>query len=102
MEEVADRLGVSREAAKQRVFRAIEKLRNRLAGKGAIVSATGLSALMTAHAVEAAPAGLAISAAATGAITTGSAAWGIAQGAAKIMAYLKLKAALVAAVIVVT
>src|SRR5437016_8772393 len=59
VEEVADLMGVSPEAAKQRIFRAIEKLRGRLANKRVTITSAVLVMLLGANAVEAAPAGLA-------------------------------------------
>jgi RNA polymerase sigma factor (sigma-70 family) len=103
-EDVAERLGVSREAAKQRVFRAIEKLRARLAGRGVAVSAAALAALVSANAVQAAPAGLAVNT--TGVAVAGllpkSAAGAAAKGAVKLMAYAKAKAAAVAVAVALT
>jgi RNA polymerase sigma factor (sigma-70 family) len=97
VEDVAERMGVTREAAKQRLFRAIEKLRGRLGGKGATVpAAAALAALIGARAVEAAPVGLAGStvAAATVSGTSGSvAAFGIAKGTVNVMAWAKVKIA---------
>src|SRR5258706_2376680 len=95
--EVAERMGVTREAAKQRLFRAIEKLRERLGGKGATAPAgAALAALIGTRAVEAAPVGLAGStvAAATVSGTSGSAvAFGIAKGTVNVMAWAKVKIA---------
>jgi RNA polymerase sigma factor (sigma-70 family) len=98
VEDVAERMGVTREAAKQRLFRAIEKLRARLGSKGATVpaAAAALAALIGARAVEAAPVGLAGStvAAATVSGTSGSAvAFGIAKGTVNVMAWAKVKIA---------
>jgi len=54
--EVGERLGVSEEAAKQRVFRAIERMRGLLKRRGAAVSsAVALGTLVSANAVKAAP-----------------------------------------------
>jgi len=72
--EVAAALGVSEEAAKKRVQRGLEKLRDRLGPGAGTVSAATLGSLMTVHAVSAAPGGLAasVSAAVTGAGVAGS------------------------------
>jgi RNA polymerase sigma factor (sigma-70 family) len=104
VEEVANLMGVSPEAAKQRIFRAIEKLRGRLSKNGAGITAGALVTLIGAHAVEAAPAGLAANAAA-GAFGTGvggTLACGIAKGTVKVMAWAKLKAAAVITVAAMT
>src|SRR5436190_1463104 len=50
MRDVGAALGISEEAAKQRVFRAIEKLRSILAGKGATIPAGALTTALAAHA----------------------------------------------------
>src|SRR5207237_5385098 len=95
VQEVADLMGVSPEAAKQRIFRAIEKLRGRLANKRVTITSAVLVMLLGANAVEAAPAGLAANAAA-GAFATGmggTLACGIAKGTVKVMAWAKFKAA---------
>jgi len=52
-------LGVSEEAARKRVARAVERLREFLSRRGVEVTSVGVVALLSAKAVEAAPAGLA-------------------------------------------
>jgi RNA polymerase sigma factor (sigma-70 family) len=95
--EVARALGVSEGAAKQRLGRSLEKLRNRLNRRGAgaaLAGAAELASLLSAHAVRAAPPGLAASAvAAAGATAGGAAAVTIAKGAITMMNLTKLKAA---------
>ena len=84
-EEVGAALGATREAAKQRVFRAIERLRDRLLGRGVTVSAGALGALIGANAVHAAPpalAGACGAAAASAALAAGGASAGAGAGAA--------------------
>lgn len=66
--EVGVALGSSEEAARKRVSRALDKLRQLLDRRGISVSGASLSAVLTAHAVHAAPAGLAT------VLTSGSAA----------------------------
>ncbi len=56
--EVAERLGLSEEAAQKRIGRAVEKLRIFLAKRGVAVTGAGLVAALAGHTVEAAPAGL--------------------------------------------
>lgn len=56
--EIADRLGLSENAARMRVERALEKLHAVLSGRGVSTTAA-LSVVISAHAVQLAPAGLA-------------------------------------------
>jgi RNA polymerase sigma factor (sigma-70 family) len=55
---VGTALGVSEDAARMRISRALEKLRELLAKRGVTTTAGALSLTLTAHVVEAAPAGL--------------------------------------------
>lgn len=66
-QEMAERLGVSAEAAQKRVSRAVERLRDFFAKRGVTVGTCSLAVVLTANAVQAAPVGLAftISTAAT-------------------------------------
>jgi RNA polymerase sigma factor (sigma-70 family) len=66
--EMGPILGLTKEGAKKRVSRAIEKLRGLFARKGATIAASALFALLAAKSVEAAPAGLVttVASAATG------------------------------------
>jgi RNA polymerase sigma factor (sigma-70 family) len=66
--EMGPILGLSKEGAKKRVSRAIDKLRGLFARKGATIAASALIALLAAKSVEAAPVGLAT---ATAAAATG-------------------------------
>jgi RNA polymerase sigma factor (sigma-70 family) len=95
VDEVANLMGVTPEAAKQRIFRAIEKLRGRLGGKGVVVTAAALAMVIGARAVEAAPVGLAtsVTAATGGGLAAGSAGFWIAKGTVKLMAWAKVKTA---------
>src|SRR4051812_12294409 len=61
MREVGAGLGVSEDAAKMRVSRAVEKLRTALSGKGVACGSAGLTALLAERSVEAAPAAFAAS-----------------------------------------
>ena len=56
MRDLGASLGVSEDAAKMRVSRALEKLRARLGARGLGCGAVGLGTLLGQHAVEAAPA----------------------------------------------
>ncbi len=57
--DVSSRLGMSEEAARMRVTRALEKVRSRLQRKGIDSTATALAGVLTTHAVTAAPVSLA-------------------------------------------
>jgi RNA polymerase sigma factor (sigma-70 family) len=59
LREVGDALNISEDAAQKRVGRAVERLRDFLAGRGVCVSVGGLTTLVTANAVVSAPASLA-------------------------------------------
>jgi RNA polymerase sigma factor (sigma-70 family) len=88
--EVAQRLGISEEAARQRVCRGVEQLRHIFAQRGLTLSAMSLSGLIVANAVSAAPAPVA-----AGVVGGLHAAAGvsIAKGAMATMAAAKLKIA---------
>jgi RNA polymerase sigma factor (sigma-70 family) len=104
LREVGAALGASEDAAKMRVNRALEKLRNFLAKHGVIHSNLAIAAAVSAHSVHAAPIGLAktISAAVAikGAAVSGSTLT-LVKGALKIMAWTKAKTAVVAATAVI-
>ena len=57
--EIGARLGVSENAARMRVDRALEKLRGALARRGVTSTAAALGAMLAERSVSAAPAGLA-------------------------------------------
>jgi RNA polymerase sigma factor (sigma-70 family) len=59
-QEMAERLGISDEAAQKRVSRAVERLREFFAKRGVTVGASGLVIVISANAVQAAPVGLAV------------------------------------------
>lgn len=84
LRSVGEQLGVNEETAKKRVSRAVEKLRTWLAGRGVVLTATGLVTLLGNLPVGAAPAELAgqIATAAT-ANTAGATAATLAAGAAR-------------------
>jgi RNA polymerase sigma-70 factor (ECF subfamily) len=101
--EIATELNMTEGAAKQRLSRAVEKLRQRLSRRaGAMMSAidaTTLAALLASHAVRSAPAGLsnaAIAAACGGA--SAAAGISIAKGAMTMMAWAKTKLAAAAVI----
>jgi RNA polymerase sigma factor (sigma-70 family) len=105
--EAAQLLGVSEDAAKVRVSRAVEKLRLIFAARGIAVPSVVLFAAFAAHGAQAAPAGLtaaiASAAAAKGTVGTTSTLI-IAKGVLKIMAWTKAKTAIAvgAAIILAT
>ena len=96
MREVGDALGANEDAAKKRVSRAVEKLRQFFTRRGVALSATAVTAAISAHSVQAAPAVLTQSittiALAKGATASASTSTLI-QGALKIMAWTKAKTA---------
>ncbi len=99
--EMAQTLGISDEAAQKRVSRAVERLREGLAGRGVTIGATGLVLVISTNAIKAAPAGLAASissAAALGGLTAATAATAT---LAKTVAMTTLQKALIATTVVV-
>jgi len=58
LREVGQTLGTTEEAARKRVSRAVDHLREFFTRRGVTVGASGLAALLSANAVQAAPAGL--------------------------------------------
>src|SRR6266850_162812 len=98
--EVGTILGVSEEAAKKRVSRAVEKLRKLFSREGVAISAALLLLFLTTRASQAAPLGLglSISSAATGTSVASGMASAIAQGVSRQMLHAagRLLAALAA------
>jgi RNA polymerase sigma factor (sigma-70 family) len=98
LNEVGSALGASEEAAKKRVNRALEKLRNFFAKRGVSSTTAIIAETISAHSVQAAPVALA-KAATAAAITKGAAASGstltLIKGALKIMAWTKAKTVIV-------
>ena len=97
--EVGAALGASEDAAKMRVSRALEKLRNFFAKRGVSSTTATIAGAISANSVQAAPVALAKTATAV-AITKGAAASGstltLIKGALKLMAWTKAKTAIVA------
>lgn len=60
-QEMAAILGISAEAARKRVSRAVDKLRENFAKRGITAGAAGLACIISTNAVQAAPSGLAAS-----------------------------------------
>src|SRR5216117_3666484 len=101
MREVGETLGVSEAAAKMRVSRAVERLREFFSKRGVAVGASGLAAVLSANAVQAAPIGLS-AAIATGAALTGTAvSTSTAIAATRTIAMTTLQKTIVGATLVV-
>jgi RNA polymerase sigma factor (sigma-70 family) len=103
LKQVGAALGVSENAAKTRVSRATEKLRQFFLHRGITLSAAAISGLISANSIQAAPIGLANSvtlAAVKGAVVTTSTSTLI-KTTLKIMTWTKLKTAVVVGVIAV-
>jgi RNA polymerase sigma-70 factor (ECF subfamily) len=97
--EIAQALNVSEDAAKQRVSRAVDKLRTRLDRQGTsigIISAASLATLLATNLARAAPPALIhTSCAAASAVGASASATSIAKGAIAMMTYAKTKIAAV-------
>ena len=74
LKDLGQKLGITEDAAQKRVARAVDRLRDFYARRGATVSASALAAMLGVHAVQAAPAALTA--------TILSAATGVAAGLA--------------------
>jgi len=99
LHDVGNALGVSEDAARKRVTRALEKLRTFFMRRGLTLSTASLATLLAGHAVVAAPTGLAVSvtsAALAGAATSAA----ISLTLLKVMTMTKLKAGVVGAIVV--
>ncbi|HEY8995253.1 MAG TPA: sigma-70 family RNA polymerase sigma factor [Lacunisphaera sp.] len=91
--EIGARLGLSENAARMRVERALEALRTGLARRGILSTATALGAVLSAEAVSTPPAGLAA------AITAGAASTATGGALLILMKSTTLKTGLVAAML---
>jgi RNA polymerase sigma factor (sigma-70 family) len=92
--EIAQALNVSEAAAKRRLSRSVDRLRQRLNRRGAILASAGpagLAALMEARAVGAVPVGLPSAAAAAVHATSGATSLTIAKGVMTMMTWTKIK-----------
>lgn len=96
--DVGVRLGLSENAARMRVDRALEKLRVRLARKGLTSTVSALALALAGNAVTAAPANMAT--ALTAGALAGMAGTGSTFTLLKIMAMTKLKTGIVGAILV--
>jgi len=90
--DVGVALGVSEEAARKKVTRAVDKLRLAFVRRGLTLSGTALGAVLTAHTLTAAPAGLAVTVTTT-AVAGAAATSGLTLSVLKLMAISKLKVA---------
>src|SRR4051812_40974481 len=97
LSEVGASLGLSEDAAKKRVSRAVEKLRGFFTKRGVVVPAAVLTTAISANSVHAAPAAFAKTIT-TVAVVKGATASGstltLIQGALKVMAWTQAKTAL--------
>src|SRR5919109_3025097 len=103
LQEVGQALGLTEEAARKRVHRAVEKLRGAFRRRGIATSSGLLMAALSASSAQAAPPGLATSVAATvigkGAVLATSTST-LAKGTLKLMAWTKLKTVAVTGAVV--
>ncbi|HEY7120352.1 MAG TPA: sigma-70 family RNA polymerase sigma factor, partial [Tepidisphaeraceae bacterium] len=98
---VGEAMGISEEAARKRVGRAIERLRELLLRRGVALSAAGLATMMTTRCVDAAPTGLTASCGVPGTLPASHGM--LVRGVEVLMGWVKAKllvASLTAAVIV--
>jgi hypothetical protein len=95
--DIGEKLGLSEDAARKRVERALEKLRAFLSKSG--VTAGALAAVLSANAVQVAPAGLATTLASASLAGTAVGA-GVTFTFVKLMTMTKLQSAIVGAVVI--
>jgi RNA polymerase sigma factor (sigma-70 family) len=104
LNEVGSALGASEDAAKKRVNRALEKLRNFFAKRGVDSTTAAIAENISAHSIQAAPVAMAKSVTAV-AVAKGATApistLTLIKGALKIMAWTKAKTAAVTAAVVI-
>jgi RNA polymerase sigma factor (sigma-70 family) len=103
LREVGAALGTSEDAAKMRVNRALEKMRNFFSKRGVVVTGAIIGGTVSANAVHAAPIGLAagISATAVKGSAVAASTITLAKGVLNVMAWTKAKTAAVAGVAVI-
>ncbi len=99
LREVGDALGLQERAAQKRVLRGLEKLRTFFARRGVALTTAIIAGAVSANSVQAAPVGLAAAISATAAKGSAVAAstLTLVKGALKIMAWTKVKTAIVVA-----
>jgi uncharacterized protein (TIGR03435 family) len=100
LKEVGQALGVSEDAAKKRVSRALERLRAIFVRRGIVLPAAALAAALAANSAQAAPIGLssAIAATAVAKAPAAASATALAKTVVKIMAWAKAKTVAIVAV----
>jgi RNA polymerase sigma factor (sigma-70 family) len=99
MREVGEVLGVSEAAAKMRVSRAVERLREFFSKRGVTAGASSLAAVLSASAVQSAPIGLAATLS-SAALATTTAGTGTALTLLRFMSTTKLNAGIISAVVI--
>ena len=103
LNEVGAALGASEDAAKKRISRALDKLRKFFTKRGVRSTAAMIAGAISAHSVQAAPGGLAQTVTAVAVAKGATASFStltLIKGALKIMAWTKMKTAIVAAAVV--
>lgn len=101
IEEIGHKLGTTENAAKMRLSRAVEKLRNIFRQRGVVVPTATLLALLAAQGAPAAPSGLAAAIATSALLNQSSTSTALlAKGTLKLMAQAKMKKLAVAALVV--
>jgi RNA polymerase sigma factor (sigma-70 family) len=104
LKQVGQALGMSEDAARMRVNRAVEKLRLILTRRGIVVQSAALATALAANAVHAAPVGL-VSSVVVGAVTNGTALAAststLVKGTLKLMAWIKIKTVSIATAVVI-
>jgi protein-L-isoaspartate(D-aspartate) O-methyltransferase len=100
LKEVGAALGLSEDAARMRVNRALETLRSVLASRGVTPSAAALATVLSCEGVKAAPAGLASSISGS-ALRGGAAGLGTVVGLARLLTASKLKVGILGTVLAV-
>ena len=100
--EMAAALRVDEPAAQKRVTRAVEKLRAFFAKRGVTLTAAAIAGAVSANSVQAAPVGLAatVTAVAAKGAAVSASTLTLIKGALKIMAWTKMKTAIVACAVV--
>jgi RNA polymerase sigma factor (sigma-70 family) len=102
LNEVGAALGASEDAAKKRISRALDKLRKFFTKRGVRSTAAMIAGAISAHSVQAAPGGLAQTVTAVAVAKGATASFStltLIKGALKIMAWTKMKTAIVAGII---
>ena len=100
LREVGQTLGTNEDAARKRVSRAVERLREFFAKRGVTVGASGLVIAISANAVQAAPAGLAITISTVAALAGTTIATTATATATKAIAMTTLQKTIITATIV--